>query len=174
MTPKKLTIINIILVFLLSFVSHFVYDLIPNNLTAIFFPVNESIFEHLKMAFTTYTIVLIIDSIILKIKHETLSNLSISVFLSSVMTVISLGIIYPIVFNLIGENMFITLIIYFITILIGNLVGYKALQSNDLHLRETALISIIVITILFGILSFHPLKIKTYFYDYSNEIYGIK
>lgn len=174
MTPKKLTIINIILVFLLSFVSHFVYDLIPNNLTAIFFPVNESIFEHLKMAFTTYTIVLIIDSIILKIKHETLSNLSISVFLSSVMTVISLGIIYPIVFNLIGENMFMTLIIYFITILIGNLVGYKALQSNDLHLRETALISIIVITIIFGILSFHPLKIKIYFYDYANEIYGIK
>lgn len=174
MTPKKLSIINIILVFLLSFLTHFVYDLLPNNLIAVFFPTNESIFEHLKMAFTTYIIVLIIDYIILKLKNEKFPNLVISLFVSAITTVILLGIIYPIIFNMIGENMFITLLIYLISIIIGNIFGYRALKTKDLHLQETGLISFIIIVIIFGLLTFYPLKVKTYFYDYSNNRYGIK
>lgn len=174
MTPKRLTIINIILVFLISFISHFMYDLFPNNLTAVFFPTNESIFEHLKMSFTTYIIVLIIDYIILKLKKETYPNLIISVFISAISTVLLLGIIYPIIFNIIGENMFVTLLVYLITIIIGNLFGYKALKSKDLKLQETGIISFIVIVIIFGLLTFYPLHVKTYFYDYSSDRYGIK
>lgn len=174
MSYKKLTILNIVLVFLISFLSHFMYDFLPNNLTAVFFPTNESIFEHLKMAFTTYIIVLIIDYIILKLKKEKFDNLVISVFISAITTVILLAIIYPIIFNAIGENMFITLIVYLITIIIGNIFGYKTLKTKNLHLQETGIISFIIIVIIFGLLTFCPLKVKTYFYDYANNHYGIK
>ena len=47
-TAKILAIINI---FLISFPSHFIYDFFPNTFTSILFPVNESIWEHLKLSF---------------------------------------------------------------------------------------------------------------------------
>ena len=43
MTLKKVKVINVVVFFALSFLWHFVYDLLPNFFTAIFFPVNESL-----------------------------------------------------------------------------------------------------------------------------------
>ena len=51
MTLKKIKIINVVIFFALSFLWHFIYDLLPCFLTAIFFPVNESIWEHMKIIF---------------------------------------------------------------------------------------------------------------------------
>ena len=51
MSLKNLKILGVILAFFLSFIFHSVYDLFPNFITSIFFPVNESIFEHMKIIF---------------------------------------------------------------------------------------------------------------------------
>lgn len=166
MNNKKLTLTNIILVFFLSFVTHFIYNIFPNNIIACFFPINESIFEHLKMAFTTYVIVLIIDYFLFKVKNN---NLVISIYVSAITTIISLAILFPIAFNLFGENMIITFVVYFITIVLGLLVGYKILEKNDLFLRDVGLIAIVITMIVFALLTFYPLNIKTYFYDYSKR-----
>jgi len=163
---KKLTIINIILVFTLSFITHFIYNLIPNKIIACFFPINESIFEHLKMCFTTYIITLLIDYFILKIKNK---NLIIAIYISALTTIISLIILFPIAYNLFGENQFLTFTIYFITILLGCIIGYKILNKKDLHLKDLGLIAIIITSIIFAILTFYPLNIDTYFKDYSSN-----
>ena len=60
MTLKKIKIINVFFLFFLSFLWHFAYDLIPCKLTALFFPVNESIWEHMKIIYG----VLIIGSLL--------------------------------------------------------------------------------------------------------------
>ena len=52
MTLKRTRIISTIGIFLLCFSFHFIYDWIPNYITAIFFPVNESIWEHMKLLFS--------------------------------------------------------------------------------------------------------------------------
>ena len=54
MSLKKIKIIGVFAVFLLSFPLHFLYDVFPNFLTSIFAPVNESIWEHMKIIFTAY------------------------------------------------------------------------------------------------------------------------
>ena len=51
MSLKKIKIINVVFLFLLSFLWHFVYDWFPNNIFALFFPVNESIWEHMKIIY---------------------------------------------------------------------------------------------------------------------------
>ena len=46
--------IMIIVCIILAFPTHFVYDIFPNKLTAIFFPINESIWEHMKILVTSF------------------------------------------------------------------------------------------------------------------------
>ena len=53
MKLKTIKIISILGIFIISFLSHFIYQIIPNFITSIFFPVNESIFEHMKIIFTS-------------------------------------------------------------------------------------------------------------------------
>lgn len=66
MSLKKIKIISIFGIFVLNFISHFLYEWMPNTLFSIFFPVNESIFEHMKMISTSILIYSIIEYIILK------------------------------------------------------------------------------------------------------------
>ena len=66
MTLKRSRIISTIGIFLLCFLFHFIYDWIPSYITAIFFPVNESIWEHMKLLFSAIIFYGIIDYIILQ------------------------------------------------------------------------------------------------------------
>ena len=61
MNLKKVKIIAVIGIFILTFIFHFAYEFIPCTLTAIFFPVNESIWEHQKLIFTSVIFYGIID-----------------------------------------------------------------------------------------------------------------
>ena len=49
MTLKKWKVISCIGIFLLSALLHFIYDWFPSFFTSLFFPVNESIWEHNKI-----------------------------------------------------------------------------------------------------------------------------
>ena len=64
MTRKKLKILGIVLAFLLCFPLHFVYDKFPSFITSIFAPINESIWEHMKILFGSIIISGVIQKII--------------------------------------------------------------------------------------------------------------
>ena len=66
MNLKKIKIIAVLGIFLLSFISHFAYELFPNIIFSFIFPVNESIWEHMKIIFTSTLIYGIIDYLLLK------------------------------------------------------------------------------------------------------------
>ena len=174
MNLKKVTIISIISIFLISFLSHNLYKWIPNNLIAIFFPVNESIWEHLKMAFTSTMIYSVIEYFILKnIKHN---NFTLSILASGLVTILLIVSIFTPIYYLMDkkENLILTLLIYFICIIIGQIISYFILKSKkDFKIyNKISLVLIPIIFVIFGVLTYNPIK-NGIFYDYSKNIYGI-
>ena len=84
MNLKKIKIISSIGIFLLCFLFHFLYNWFPSSLTAIFFPVNESIWEHMKLLFSAVIFFGIIEYIILQKFKISYNNFFASLFVSAI------------------------------------------------------------------------------------------
>ena len=124
MNNKKVLFIETITIFLSMFLFHNIYNWFPNFLTASFFPVNESLFEHLKLMFTTQIIISLIIYLILKIKRIKFSNYLLGLLVSTIVTISLFFLIYLPIYNRFGENLFLTMSIYLITLIIGNIIFY--------------------------------------------------
>ena len=173
MNLKKDKIIAVIGIFILTFIFHFVYELIPCGITAIFFPVNESIWEHQKLVFTSVIFYGIIDYIILqkcKIKYN---NFFISLFISAFsMIPIFLTIYLPFYYK-IGPKMSLNIIVMLISIIISQIISYYVLKSEKCDkLNLISLILIILSYIVFAYLTYNPIK-NELFFDTNDEKYGI-
>lgn len=173
MNLKKSRIISIIGIFILCFISHFLYSWIPSGLTSIFFPVNESIWEHMKMIFTSIILYGIIDYIILNKFNIKYNNYFLSLFITAFISIpIYLSIYLPIFYK-IGENMFINIGLMLIVIIITQVIAYYILNSNDNKLLNyLSIVLIIICYIIFGYLTYHPIKSEIFF-DTQDEKYGI-
>ena len=174
MNNKKVLFIETITIFLSMFLFHNIYNWFPNFLTASFFPVNESLFEHLKLMFTTQIIISLIIYLILKLKKIKFSNYLLGLLISTIVTISLFFFIYLPIYNRFGENLFLTMSIYLITLIIGNIIFY--LISKRKHEFLLNLISLVIISIIAVILiyfTFNPLK-NDFFFDSIEEIYGIK
>ena len=170
---KKMVIVNSILTFLLCFLTHFGYDIFPNYVTAIFFPVNESIWEHMKMLYTTILLESLIAYFIIKKYKLKYQNFWISSFTKALMSIpIYLIMFLPFYFTF-GENMPVTFIILFITILLVNILDYFILTMNPiLYEKEISIIFIILVYIFMAFLTFKTPR-KDLFFDTEKEKYGI-
>ena len=174
MNNKKVLFIETITIFLSMFLFHNIYNWFPNFLTASFFSVNESLFEHLKLMFTTQIIISLIIYLILKLKKIKFSNYLLGLLISTIVTISLFFLIYLPIYNRFGENLFLTMSIYLITLIIGNIIFY--LISKRKHEFLLNLISLVIISIIAVILiyfTFNPLK-NDFFFDSIEEIYGIK
>ena len=174
MNNKKVLFIETITIFLSMFLFHNIYNWFPNFLTASFFPVNESLFEHLKLMFTTQIIISLIINLILKLKKIKFSNYLLGLLISTIVTISLFFLIYLPIYNRFGENLFLTMSIYLITLIIGNIIFYLICKRKHEFLLN--LISLVIISIIAVILiyfTFNPLK-NDFFFDSIEEIYGIK
>ena len=143
MTLKRTRIISTIGIFLLCFVFHFIYDWLPCTLTEIFFPVNESIWEHMKLLFSAVCFYGIIDYVILN------------------------------KFNIKFNNFFTSLFVSALAIIISQVISYYILKTNDCDkLNIVSFILIIVCYILFAYLTYYPIK-NELFFDTKEEKYGL-
>ena len=168
MSIKKLKIISVISIFLLSFLVHYGYNLIPSFLTSIFFPINESLFEHMKLISTCYLIWSLIEYKLLDNKTNFKSNIIISITFN---IVIFLLLYYPYFLNF-DHNLFITLLIYLISIILTQILSYYILNmKKDLFLNKYFIIFIILIIIINIIFTYFPLK-TNFFIDYMNKKIG--
>ena len=173
MNLKKLKIISCVGIFILCFISHFVYELIPCTLTAIFFPVNESIWEHIKLIFTSVVMYSIIDYILLNKYNITYNNFFAALFMSSISTIPIFLLIYMPLFYKFGPKMYINISVMSIVIIISQIINYKVLKMNKFkNLNKIAIILLMVTYILFGCLTYNPPK-KRIFFDTQDEKYGI-
>ena len=169
---KKLKIVNVVIFFALSFLWHFIYDLIPNFVTAIFFPVNESIWEHMKIIFGVIIFGSLISLILMqkfKIKYN---NFYVEIIIKAILGVIFYLAIFIPLYNIFGENLFISITLMLITYIVMEFIGYKILLLDELNIKILPIILIILSYILFALLTFYPPHYSIFF-DETKLIYGI-
>ena len=146
---SKKNIFMIIFLFLLSFLWHFMYDWFPCVLTSIFFPVNESIWEHMKIIFYC----LLIGSVLEKKGN----NYYLNILVKPLVGVLFYLIIFIPLYLIFGESMVISLSLMLFTYIIMELLGIKISKQEELNIKALPIIIIILISILFSILTFYPL-----------------
>lgn len=154
----------IIFLFLLSFLWHFMYDWFPCVLTSIFFPVNESIWEHMKIIFYC----LLIGSVLEKKGN----NYYLNILVKPLVGVLFYLIIFIPLYLIFGESMFISISLMLFTYIIMELLGIKISKQEELNIKALPIIIIILIIILFSILTFYPLH-NFLFFDSVKLGYGI-
>jgi len=173
MTLKKTKIISTIGIFLLCFLFHFIYDWLPCTLTAIFFPVNESIWEHMKLLFSAVCFYGIIDYIILQKLNIKYNNFFTALFVSALTIIPIYLIMFLPIYYKIGQNMIITIGIMLIAIIISQVISYYILKAKDLDkLNIISFILIIITYIVFAYLTYYPIK-NELFFDTEEEKYGL-
>ena len=173
MSLKKARIISTIGIFLLCFLFHFIYDWLSCTFTAVFFPVNESIWEHMKLLFSAVCFYSIIDFIILEKFKVSYNNFFTSIFISAISIIPIYLIMFLPIYYKVGENMIITIGIMLVAIIISQVISYNILNSRDFDkLNIVSLILIIISYIVFAYLTYHPIK-NELFFDTQEEKYGI-
>ncbi len=170
---KKWKFISPIILFLISFPIHFLYTLFPNIITSFFAPVNESIFEHMKMIYTTYLIFSLIECIYFKKKQINVFNKYINPFISGIANILIFLIMYLPMRLILNESMIITFIILFISYIITSYISYKIFLSKEISNKTIGIILSLIVYIPFIYFTYNPIH-NNFFYDTKNEIYGIK
>ncbi|MDD3341294.1 MAG: DUF6512 family protein [Bacilli bacterium] len=173
MNLKKMIYINTIGTFLLCFLTHFLYTWFPNPVFAIFFPVNESIWEHMKMIYSSVLLFGIIEFIIIQKKKITSNNFLISLFLKAFISIPLFLLIYLPIYYKFGEHLLVTLVLLFFVLLAISFLGYKVQNIGEIKKQNGIAFCLIILAyIAFGYLTYRPLH-HSMFFDTMEEKYGI-
>ncbi len=168
---KKKILIATIIILVLSFIFHSVYDKIPSVFTSLFFPVNESIWEHNKMILLSFLVLSLIERFLFK------GNISIlQYFIAAILCMFILNSLFtPIYLYILNkkENMFIVIFLYIIFIIASLLITGKLHKYENRSNDIIGITAFAFVALLFMILTYNPLKLPI-FYDYSGGFYGIK
>ena len=171
---KKIKIIGVIVTFLLTVLYHFLYKWFPNPIFEIFFPVNESIWEHMKLLYSGILTFNIIEYIIYKKKNINTNNFFTVTFLMMITSIILYLIIYLPLYDMFGENMIISISLLVIVIILEQIFSYYLLNYG----KENKLLNkVSIILIILGYVTLLSLTInppRNYiFYDIVEHKYGV-
>lgn len=174
MKLKKLKIFGIVIAFALTFPLHFLYDKLPCFFTSIFAPVNESIWEHMKIIFGSILLSGVIQKIIVIKMKLGFKNVCISNFIAAITAIPIFLIIYLPIYYVFGENFIITIILLFIVIVISQIITYYIItRKKDIKLENFTFLLVILTYIVFTLLTYFPIKCDL-FYDPVGLYYGIE
>ena len=151
--------------------THFGYTILPNFVTSIFFPVNESVYEHMKMIYTSVLLFSLIEYFVAR-NRWILNNKGINPFLSGLCNIFGFLIIYIPIKSIIGENMIVTFIILFISNIITSYVSYQILIHKQIINDKLGLALTLLLYIPLVYLTYNPIQMPL-FYDTDNKLYGI-
>lgn len=170
---KKLYIIGFFVISILGTLLHFTFEFSNNNiLVAPFSAINESVWEHLKIAVMPMFLWTFIEFITLKFRRANLwSSLLIKIF--TVMSVITIfHYIYTGIFD--NHSVWFSIAIFYIAILLAQIFSYKEVTSKDVNIKyeEISKYLVIMIFIMFVIFTFIPPKIDI-FRDEVTSTYGV-
>ena len=166
-------LIGFIFISIVGTLLHFTYELSNHNkYVALFSAVNESTWEHIKIALTPYFVWSLVDLYL----YGNLNNY----FFAKLVGVLSIVIIIPIIFytyQIFTKQpiLFIDIITFYVTIFLGQYFSYLSLNMNDVP-HFINYLSIILLTIIFGIyITATIMPIKNFlFKDPLTNKYGIK
>lgn len=173
MNLKKIKIIAVFGIFILSFISHFAYELFPNIIFSFIFPVNESIWEHMKIIFTSTLLYGIIDYILLNKYNIKYNNFPFQLYFTAISAIPIYLAIYIPLYKLLGENMFISIALLFLVYIISQCISYNILKEKNIKILNIIAIPVILLSYLsFIYLTYNPIH-NYIFYDIKEEKYGI-
>lgn len=173
MNKKILKIIGVIIAFILCFPFHFLYDKFPCFLTSMFAPVNESIWEHMKLLFGSIIVSGIIQKLIIIYRKEKVNNICFSNFIGALLSIPIFLILFLPIYFIIGENFILTISIMLLTIILSEIISYKIMNQKDFNMENKTIIFVIIIYSIFTLLTYFPLK-NVLFIDPTNNTYGIR
>lgn len=159
---KRCTIIGIIFVLITGTLAHFLYDWSGNNhIVGLFTPINESIWEHMKLLFFPMLLYSLILIFTLQKKYSCITS---SLCFGITAGTLLIPILYYAYTYLLGKDMFILDIATFImSIIIAFRLSYKLTLSCKLE-RYTLLLCCLVciLFICFIIFTYHPPDMKLF------------
>lgn len=173
--PQKHILIGTPIIFIFAFIIHFIFEWTnANKVIGLFAPVNESVWEHTKLA--------ILPTIIWWGMYYYFNNRKENInknswFTASLGSVITSIIISPFVFYFYTgafgvESVVIDIIILFISVLLGQLLGlYLYNHGKCLNSKILAIIFVIIFTI-YATFTFYPPKLPL-FVNQTDNTYGI-
>jgi len=165
--------ISIIIICIVGTLGHFLYEISNHNkIVALFAAVNESIWEHIKIALTPMFLFGLIDGY----KYGMLSNYFVAKSLSLLVVVLLIPIIFYSYTSFTKKSILpIDIIIFYISIICGQLTFYKIINIDAVGFIYNYL-GLILIFIIFGIyMSATMLPMKNFlFKDPISKKYGIK
>lgn len=170
---KNIKFINIFIILLISIISHFLYELFPNSIFSILFPVNESIWEHMKLISTPTLIFSILKYYYNKNNNIYTNNYLLSYPISIIIGITLYLIIYLPIHYIIGHNLYISILLLIITFYIIETINYYINNTKEIKYSNTiGIILILLIYLTFTYLTYYPI-INNIFYDTTKNIYGI-
>lgn len=165
---KYQKLIITICIFILCIPFHFLYEWAPLDLFVCFLPVNGSLFEHMKLLFTT---IFVGNCILLFLKKEATF---LGGYLSSLFSIPFFLLLYLPLYYRFGEQMLVTFFLLFLTIYAS--VWFKEWLDRYIPKKKiTYLITIVLVVLTYiisGYLTYNPPHID-FFFDGIQEKYGL-
>ncbi len=171
---KKIKIIGIFVIMPLSILCHFLYEWNSNFIFSVFCPINESIWEHMKLMATPFLLYGIFEWIYYKKKNINYDNLLISLCISIIVGIIAYLVPYLIIDKFISHNMIVSISLLFLDYCFMEYLSFKIINTNKIkYSNYIGTILLFLIYFMFYYLTYNPPH--TYlFYDTKDKSYGIK
>lgn len=153
---------------------HFFYDWSgKSSIVGLFAPVNESIWEHLKLGFWSIAIFSIIEYKFIK---EKVNNFIIAKAAGLIVIELFIVIFYYSYISLVGKNsLFLNILSYVLGALFCQIISYQILLKRKLNdwLRVISISFIIIFGILLMVFTYFTPELPIFF-DKSTNKYGVK
>lgn len=171
---KKIKIIGVFVIMGLSVLSHFMYEWFNNFIFSILFPVNESIWEHMKLLITPLLFYALIEYFIYRKKNIKFNNFSLSYGISMIVGIISYLIVYLPIDYYFGHNMIVSIVLLFLDYILISYISYCILNTKEIKYSKMIGALLIIFTyFIFYYLTYYPVH-SYLFYDTKDKVYGIK
>jgi hypothetical protein len=161
-----------VVIILLGSMLHFTFELSSNNpMVGIFSAVNESVWEHLKIAFWPSFLYLIFE-------YHYLNKRVDNFFFAKVIGVCSIILIIPVIFYsytvFFEENLIIDIGSFIFAIIIGQIISYKLFMFKKVSstLELISLIALVILALAFVVFTFYPPQVQL-FQDPVTGGYGL-
>lgn len=174
---NKVIILGAVIIFFISILFHFLYDLTGgSNIAAIFFPVNESIFEHLKLCLYPTILYWLITFLLFKKDyrlnfHKWITGMTFSI-VASILYILCQYYVLKYALNISGFIFDILAIV--IGLILGQILGChiynRGTKSTGIFIF--CIILILLTAIFFANLTFYPPELPL-FLDGPSGTYGI-
>ena len=169
---NKRYIIEFIILAILGSVFHFIFEWSRNNnLVALISPVNESVWEHLKLAVFTTILVLLIEKYFMKID---IKNFYTSLLLRVLIPIVVIPSVFYLYSSILGKEILVVdiLTLYF-TLILGQIVESILSKKNiSKNTEKVSAILVAIISVIFFIVTFYPPHMEI-FRDPEKNVYGI-